>query len=339
MPRIKDRFTDVAVYIYSSLEDAEDGNAYGGSGFIADVPFESDKNLHYLYVVTNKHVIEKADPPVIRINRQDGKAECIPTRREQWKFHPDGDDVAVFHLDTEWERLRVATIRTNQFVTPELIVAEDIGIGDDTVMVGRFITHEGKQHNTPAVRFGNIAMMPKEKIESSGYRQESFLVEVRSLPGYSGSAVLIYSPCAMNDMSERRFGKPRGVDMFSGKASGDDIMVDLAAKGPYLLGIDWCHLQKPVPVTDANGEPLQYGWVVTENTGMAGVIPAWKITEVLNGEELMKDRQKEADRLKKQKHNSGVALDVADKPQVFTQGDFEAALYKTSRKLETKPEK
>ena len=62
-------------------------------------------------------------------------------------------------------------------------------------MVGRFVSHEGKQQNSPAVRFGNIAMMQKEKIiDERGVAQESFLVEIRSLPGYSGSAVLIYSP-------------------------------------------------------------------------------------------------------------------------------------------------
>jgi len=69
-------------------------------------------------------------------------------------------------------------------------------------MVGRFIGHDGHQRNTPAVRFGNIAMMPDEKIKAAdGTEQEGFLVELRSVPGCSGSAVYIYSPNAMQDMS------------------------------------------------------------------------------------------------------------------------------------------
>jgi hypothetical protein len=34
MPRIIDTLTGIAVYIYASLEDANSGEAYGGSGFL-----------------------------------------------------------------------------------------------------------------------------------------------------------------------------------------------------------------------------------------------------------------------------------------------------------------
>ena len=341
VPRIKDQFIDLAVYIYFSVDDAEDGSAYGGSGFMVDVPFETNNDLHYLYVVTNRHVIEHSDP-VIRLNRKDGTVTCVPTKEEQWIVHPDGDDVAIFHIDTEWEnwqKLQIATMPIYRFVSRQLVIEEDVGIGDDTVMVGRFVNHEGKQRNTPSVRFGNVAMMPKEKIMSkNGFMQESFLVETRSLPGYSGSAVLLYSPCAMNDMSERRFGKARNsVNLFSGKTTERDLIVDLAAKGPYLLGIDWCHLLRSSPVTDNDGKALAYEWKVSENTGMAGVIPAWKIAEVLNSEAFMKDRQKEAERIAKA--SSGIGLDSAEKSKTFTKEDFETVLKKASRKLQVKPAK
>jgi hypothetical protein len=333
MPRIADKFIDIAVYIYFSEEDAEDGRAIGGTGFVVDKTFETNPNLHYLYVVTNKHVIEKSDP-VIRINRKDGTMMRIPTREDQWEVHRAGDDVAVFHLDIEqWNTVQIATLPTKDFVTPQLIADEDIGIGDDTVMVGRFISHEGKQQNTPSVRFGNIAMMPKEPIiRKDNFPQGSFLVEMRSLSGYSGSAVLIYSPCAMNDMSQRRFGRKRNdFDLFKGRVDDADIMANTAPKGPYLLGIDWCHLCDTSPVTDKDGKKLQYEWKVSQNTGMAGVIPAWKIAEVLDCEVFMKDRKKEAERIAKV--SSGVALDVAGKPEKFTKDDFESALRKVSKKI------
>ena len=340
VPRISDRFTDIAVYIYFSVEDAEDGQSIGGTGFIVDVTFETNANLHYLYVVTNKHVIEKSDP-VIRINRKDGKVICVATQEKEWQIHKNGDDIAVFRLETDWQTiqsLQITTLPIRHFVTPELVVAEDIGIGDDTVMVGRFISHEGKQQNTPTVRFGNIAMMPREKIiRSDGFAQESFLVEQRSLSGYSGSAVLIYSPCAMNDMSQRRYGQKRVGPPPPARKGGfvnipQTAFDSMNPKGPYLLGIDWCHLCDTSPVTDKDGKKLEYGWKVSQNTGMAGVIPAWKIAEVLNCEVFVKDREKEAERIAKA--SAGIVLDVAEKPQEFTKNDFETALRKASRKIE-----
>ena len=40
MPRIADAFIDNAVYIYSTLEDAEFGKGFGGSGFPPTFRFE-----------------------------------------------------------------------------------------------------------------------------------------------------------------------------------------------------------------------------------------------------------------------------------------------------------
>jgi hypothetical protein len=211
-------------------------------------------------------------------------------------------------------------------------------------MVGRFISHDGKQKNTPAVRFGNIAMMPKERIVSPhGIAQESFLVETRSLPGYSGSAVFLYSPNAMNDMSLRRFGKNKAhiPDLFTSKTPGefeDFTKVSLSPKGPYLLGVDWCHLNKFNRVLDANGEDT--GNRVEENTGMAGVVPAWKIIDILDSEELVTMREEDEKTVREAA--SVVSEDYSrDREQKatkeFTQADFEAALRKVSRKVD--PEK
>jgi|ERR1017187_540675 hypothetical protein len=321
VPRISDGFTGIAVYIYESLEAAQEGDHFGASGFLATVALEDASRKQAVYVVTNKHVIKDQSHPwstmrVIRLNRKDGTVECIPTTEDQWVCHEHGDDVAVFRLDVEWVSFNLASVDIKQFVTRQLIIDEDIGIGDDTVMVGRFINREGKQKNTPSVRFGNIAMMGGERIESEeiGVAQESFLVETRSLPGYSGSAVFIYSPCAMNDMSQKRFGRTRKAGLFgSGKLDNLDIRALTDSKGPYLLGIDWCHIHRRAMVFNRDGKEIQEKWYVEENTGMAGVVPAWKIAEVLNCEELMTSRKKEAEEFKARA--SGVSLDSAKNPQ------------------------
>jgi hypothetical protein len=295
VPRIVDAYTQCAVYIYASIADAKNGEQYGGSGFLAHVSWKENHDWCDGYVVTNWHVVERAKTPVIRLNRRDGTVEYIETKAEHWFRHPHGDDIAAIPIDIEYASLEQWSIDVGLFVTPKIIFEEDIGIGDDTIMIGRFINHEGRQKNSPAVRFGNVAMMAEEKIiTNSGLAQEAFLVEVRSLPGYSGSAVFIYSPCAMNDMSRRRKGLERvGVpksDKF--EMPPESYFASLSPKGPFLLGIDFCHIRRKANVLHADGKSIEDKWYVEENTGMAGVIPAWKIAEVLNLEELVAMRDK-----------------------------------------------
>jgi hypothetical protein len=260
-----------------------------------------------------------AKTPVIRLNRRDGTVEYIESTTEQWFRHPDGDDVAVLPIAVRYLDLRVWNIDVRLFVTPQTIHDEDIGIGDDTVMVGRFVNHEGKQKNSPAVRFGNIAMMAEEKIvTATGLEQEAFLVEVRSLPGYSGSAVFIYSPCATNDQSVRRKGQDRDFD-YKPKLTEMPPQVHWDAmnpKGPFLLGIDFCHIPRKAYVLDVGGKKVDEKWYVEENTGMAGVIPAWKIAEVLNLEELKAMRKKEDQAITERKTTSAVSLDYATPEQL-----------------------
>lgn len=351
VPRIKDAFTDIAVYVYASIEDAEDGAAFGGSGFLAVVPHEGNGNLYSFYVVTNKHLV-KNQTPVVRINRTDGgRPECIATHEDDWTPHPDGDDVAVLPIKVSPKHLNVLAVGITDFVTPQIVIDEDIGVGDDTVMVGRFISHEGKQQNTPAVRFGNIAMMTGEKIAHPyGIEQESILVETKSLPGYSGSAVLIYSPCAMNDMSQLRQGKrrpPLGTGVILPPGEIEALNFHMRSKGPYLLGIDFCHLQSKASIatgTDEKGNDVShpYGWFVRQNSGMAGVIPAWRVAQVLNCEALMEKRRKETERINRS--SATISLDVA-RPQctqvtakgleipVQSENEFFDDLKKASRKI------
>jgi hypothetical protein len=69
----------------------------------------------------------------------------------------------------------------------------DVGPGDDVFFVDRYVNHEGQQRNLPTVRLGIISMLPYEKVEHSrGTLVDSFLVEARSLGGYSGSPVFLF---------------------------------------------------------------------------------------------------------------------------------------------------
>ena len=54
---------------------------------------------------------------------------------------------------------------------------------------------DGGQKNTPSARFGNMSMMPEKPIRrADGILQESYLLEMRSINGYSGSPAFVHIP-------------------------------------------------------------------------------------------------------------------------------------------------
>ena len=270
MPRISDTFLQCVIYLYPNVQAAEAGEHFGGSGFIVGVPSEVDP-VYYCYAVTNSHVIREADSPIVRLNTQEDNMGVVKLSEGDWIHHPDGDDLAIAPLAVPSAHFKFKFVSTGDFLTKERIEQHDVGPGDDTFMVGRFVNHEGTQRNPPSVRFGNIAMMPWEPIKNArGILQESFLNEMRSLSGYSGSPVFVYIP----GMAIR----PNSAGWHSGA-------------GPWLLGIDWGHLQQYESVLEKNGDIVQEGWKVKSNSGMSTVIPVSRLEQLLNIEEFVKQRK------------------------------------------------
>jgi hypothetical protein len=96
--------------------------------------------------------------------------------------------------------------------------------------------------------------------------QQSYLVEGRSIGGYSGAPVFMYIP-------------PFAVRP---KQEG----VQSRQFGPWFLGINWGHLNDWRPVCNAAGTPIGPPGLptmqVSQNSGMMAVIPAWKLVEMIN---------------------------------------------------------
>jgi hypothetical protein len=282
VPRINDELLDAVVFLYPSEADAEDGKRIGGSGFLYGVRIEGTKKVA-LFVVTNKHVINSG-AMVVRINTLDGGKDTVPLDGSEWFSHPDGDDLAVCPVGVNTSHHRVSYIDSGSNLKRQFVRDFNIGIGDDTFMIGRFIGFEGKQQNLPSARFGNIAQMPIEPIIVDGFPQEAFLIEARSIPGYSGSPVFI---------TIEPHGKP--PVLLSGNAPPDFLervikqsgyMKERAGAmrfGPFLLGVDFCHLYDRQKIwSDKTGEPVDHNWHVRSNSGMMGVIPAWKLSEMFD---------------------------------------------------------
>ena len=342
VPLIPQHYLDCSIYLYASRQSAEDGEHFGGSGCLVRVESNpvydpsSFKNGRYtkvslffpphIYAVTNEHVARNGFP-VIRLNTTDGKTDILELAHNDWIPHPDGDDLAIAPIDLPTSRYNYVPIPIELFAHRGTFASE-IGMGDDTFMVGRFITHEGKQRNTPSLRFGSIAMLPFEKVKlANGYMQEAFLVETRSLSGYSGSPVFLYRP-ATHEM----FVPPdHSYSISFDRRESITNLVD----HPILLGIDCGHIRRYKKVLDARLNPHPQGWRVESNTGMAIVIPAWRLSDFLEGNDLLMQRKRKDREWQKEKEaeaeRSSVALD-SEQPDVFTRESFTDALKRSSRK-------
>lgn len=281
MPRISDDILDCVIYLYPSVMDAQEGEHFGGSGFLVAVRFEVYESRSMVYAVTNSHVIREAASPIIRLNTIKGAHDVLEIAPQTWHHHPDGDDLAVCPLGLSPELYKFKCIPSSMFITQDLVSQYNIGPGDEVFVAGRFVNHEGKQRNLPSLRFGNIAMMPYEPIRHErGFDQESFLIEARSIPGYSGSPVFVH----ILPFSKRP--KEKGWQ---------------TEKGPWLLGVDWSHLPLYKPVLEKNlKHQVPERWKVETNSGMAGVIPAWRLRQLLDIEEFVVQRKKLGEVLAKQ---------------------------------------
>jgi hypothetical protein len=254
MPRIPQDYLDCVVFLYRTKEDAKIGAPTGGTGFLVGRAGETASDLK-LYVVTNRHVAREAC--VLRLHRL-GQTYFVKVDPGKWIMHRHADDVAAFRLVVE-EPSSVPVVPMDAFITAEFIVEFGIRPGIETFMMGRLIGRDGLQQTNPSVRFGHLAMMPDRVLRDDGIMQESFLVDLTSLAGHSGSPVFVYEfPHYFPGDKEFRFF------------------------GVRLLGINWGFYRRKEKVwTGPDAKPHDTGLWIDGNTGFACVVPSWKITEVL----------------------------------------------------------
>src|SRR5207248_537681 len=119
-----------------------------------------------------------------------------------------------------------------------------------------------------------------------------------------------------------------GSPVFTLLGPHDWDLVDLELKklphlnGPWLLGVDWGHMDDwyPVRLKDRRTRH-QDGIGVEHNTGMAYVVPAWRLRDVLYSDELVMQRKQIIEQHESEVEEAGVTLDSAseeEREQPFT---------------------
>jgi hypothetical protein len=266
------------IYLYPSEKAAKNGDWIGGSGFLVGFPSEdAPDKWGYIYAVTNRHVVENAQSRTLRINTRDGKVDIISTDFEDWTCSTS-DDLAVTMVNVNREKHKFSHVDATGLIDQTVIDQLLIGPGDEVFMPGRLISHDGRQTNTPCVRFGNISMMPQEPVlREDGSNQDSFLVDMRSISGYSGSPAFVFIP--PSDWPSRRLRLHPDENRRLAKY--------------WLLGVDWGNLPLWTDVVfkadKQTRHPDELG--VNSHSGLAGVVPAWKLRELLNERNLILERR------------------------------------------------
>ncbi|MGO9120788.1 MAG: serine protease [Desulfomonilaceae bacterium] len=315
LAEIPDYLTKTVAFLQYRDNDGE--FHFDGTAFFVSTSFSNGSDRAHTYAVTAHHCIhgiKKASSDglvYLRINFRDGAAQRISIPIDDWRVHPDDPtiDVAIapIGMNTRWDQ---ACFPVKSFADDASIERNKIGMGNVVFFIGLFPHHKGTHRNVPIIRMGNIAAMPKEPVqtpEECFEEMEAYLIENRSMGGFSGSPVFV----SLIPFENAAF--PTEAPQFVGFVTRSNL----------LLGLVHGHWRSPIPTTASRD--------ITENTGISIVVPARKIFEVINHPELVKMREKIEAKVELTERGLVVPDSlITEKEGPFTKQDFEAALKKVS---------
>lgn len=230
------------------------------------------------YAVTARHVIDGSRPhgPLhIRcVARDGGNRKMFLMPQDDWWSHPLAD-IAVAPITIPLEEYDLAFLPTELFADEEWMRQHDVGIGDHLAVPGLMAHYVGTERDEPSLRFGRISLIPRGKISVPpqgalpGMEMDAILAELAAWGGQSGSPVFVY------------FSIDRGL--FAGSA------LQFQIPNPRLLGVVHGYFTIAESVRERDEEFL--GAHVPLNSGIAILVPARKITEVLESEASQKHRE------------------------------------------------
>jgi hypothetical protein len=308
-----------------------------GTGFLVSLEErEGEGTFRFTYLVTANHVADDLDgvPFKIRANRKSGEAIEIAANESGdlvWHRHPKGEsvDVAVCWWQMPSRDLDLLSIPTGMFLTREIADKTNVGPGDEVSITGLFAKIKGQSKNLPIVRIGNLAMVPHGPVVPSGVGNiEAYLVEVKSLGGISGSPVFIRQTVDIPGLFLWGTNTPATAQAYSN-------VIRLLGLAHGHWNIDLEEIDSPMI------EHVKEGF----NVGLAIVVPAAHILEVLHNGELTAMRRELKDKELAKHKGATMDSDFTASLQVTkkgaeipipTEGQFFSDLEKASRKIDPK---
>lgn len=222
-----------------------------GTGFLVLRKVDHDKG--HIFLITNKHVLPKEGKTqsiTVRVNTQSGdkltvrEIEILIVGKDgkylsSVLLHPkEKFDVAAIHITEEVIKHNIigAWIPYSLFATKEILLKENITVGDEIFLLGYPGAIYDPRNISPVLRQGIISTMPSEgytfnrilrqKFNLPG-QIDGFLIDANVFPGSSGSLVIF---------------KQQPVTI----GSGGGALVSRKKLTPYLLGI----ISGSIPIED-----------------------------------------------------------------------------------------
>lgn len=265
---VPDRFRKCVAFICYRIQGGEIRLA--GTAFLMSVD-APEINAAFGYFVTARHVIAEItlrsldQIVLLRLNTQNGNYEYIETYLHDWRFHPDDSsaDIATIALSPDTNRFDVLIVDQSVAVNEDRITKEEIGVGDEIVITGLFVSHYGTHRNLPIIRVGNIAMMPEEPVVTRKFgAMDAYLIEARSIGGLSGSPVFVHK----SNIRAR------------------DGRLEVRREGDIFLLLGLIHGHWDIAPMDPESDTVIEDIPQSEriNMGVGIVVPASKILETIN---------------------------------------------------------
>lgn len=281
--RVDDAVLKSVCFIGTMLH--EDSASYDfdpfGTGFFVSI----SSSIHggkFHCLVTAKHVVDglKGQQVCVALNTRSGERTVYKFEQNaKWWFHPTDKlaDLAILPFSVEPEDDITAVGVEDLFLTAANREKYKIGVGDEVFITGLFTYAAGAKRIRPIVRHGNIAMMADEPIQTRSGFIDVCLIEARSIGGLSGSPVFARETFALQWKDKE--GRVMRLGGFG--------RIQLLGLCIGHWDIDEKEMNIPKPKRVASGGV---------NMGIALVVPATKILEVLNQSELATMRRQEEDR-------------------------------------------
>lgn len=257
------------------------GLVANGTGFFVGIRSPNDANAIFTYFVTAKHVLQdekkKFLPSIqVRLNLRKGG-----TAMETWPLRPANPDRNVFFHDDPSVDLAVIPVALNvelldvKVITDDLITTKEsfetshISEGTEVFFTGMFSPYMGDQRIYPIVRFGRVALVTPEKVKWDGVLMDLYLMESASYGGNSGSPVFF---------SLVQEGAPPGALL----VVGDPKIL--------LAGVMQGRFDDQQPIQAIQTDIVH---VSRSSAGIAAVVPAFKLHEILFNEEMKSARDRQ----------------------------------------------